>query len=77
MSETELAPVVLAQAVTAPSAAERNTSTSSSLRPRDTEGGPVNSMRMGQELAPVDGGAAAWKLLCAAFMFEALLWGKS
>lgn len=29
----------------------------------------------GQQLEPADGGAAAWKLLCAAFVFEALLWG--
>ncbi|CZT08033.1 hypothetical protein WAI453_002306 [Rhynchosporium graminicola] len=28
-----------------------------------------------QELLPVDGGAAAWKVLIAAFVFEALLWG--
>lgn len=27
-------------------------------------------------LSPVDGGHAAWKLLFAAFVFEALLWGK-
>lgn len=26
-------------------------------------------------LPPVDGGRAAWRLLCAAFVFEALLWG--
>ncbi|CEL06644.1 Putative Monocarboxylate transporter 12 [Aspergillus calidoustus] len=32
-------------------------------------------MRTEQELAPVDGGPAAWKLLCAAFVFETLLWG--
>ena len=25
---------------------------------------------------PADGGAAAWKILCAAFMFEALLFGE-
>lgn len=29
-----------------------------------------------QHLEPVDGGAAAWKLLSAAFIFEALFWGK-
>jgi hypothetical protein len=29
-----------------------------------------------QELAPVDGGGAAWRLLCAAFVFETLLWGN-
>ncbi|KAG4430985.1 hypothetical protein IFR05_013529 [Cadophora sp. M221] len=28
-----------------------------------------------QQLLPVDGGAAAWKVLTAAFVFEALLWG--
>lgn len=28
-----------------------------------------------QELLPVDGGAAAWRVLIAAFVFEALLWG--
>ncbi|CZT51492.1 uncharacterized protein RSE6_12641 [Rhynchosporium secalis] len=28
-----------------------------------------------QELLPVDGGAAAWKVLIAASVFEALLWG--
>ena len=30
-----------------------------------------------QHLEPVDGGAAAWKLLGAAFIFEALFWGIS
>jgi hypothetical protein len=29
-----------------------------------------------QSLAPVDGGAAAWRLLGVAFVFEALLWGR-
>lgn len=28
-----------------------------------------------QQLKPADGGIAAWKVLFAAFMFEALLWG--
>ena len=28
-----------------------------------------------QQLLPVDGGPAAWKLLFGAFVFEALLWG--
>lgn len=27
------------------------------------------------QLQPADRGSAAWKLLCAAFVFEALLWG--
>ena len=30
-----------------------------------------------QKLPPADGGAAAWRLLGAAFIFEALLWGNS
>ena len=29
-----------------------------------------------QQLEPADGGPAAWRLLVAAFVFEALLWGK-
>lgn len=28
-----------------------------------------------QQLLPADGGPAAWRLLIAAFVFEALLWG--
>lgn len=28
-------------------------------------------------LPPADGGIAAWRLLIAAFVFEALLWGSS
>lgn len=49
-----------------------------SLRqPEDVEDEPASGGRAEQGLAPVDGGAAAWRLLCAAFMFEALLWGKS
>ena len=27
-------------------------------------------------LKPVDGGSAAWRVLLAAFMFEAILWGE-
>ena len=30
----------------------------------------------GQHLEPADGGFAAWRLLLAAFVFEALLWGR-
>jgi len=29
-----------------------------------------------QNLAPADSGAAAWRLLVVAFVFEALLWGQ-
>lgn len=31
--------------------------------------------RVYQQLKPVDGGPAAWRLLIAAFVFEAILWG--
>ncbi|KAJ8131188.1 hypothetical protein O1611_g2438 [Lasiodiplodia mahajangana] len=41
----------------------------------DIEHEPTNDARIEQGLAPVDGGSAAWSLLCAAFVFEALLWG--
>jgi hypothetical protein len=30
-----------------------------------------------QQLQPADRGSAAWKLLIAAFIFEALLWGEN
>lgn len=30
-----------------------------------------------QQLKPADGGKAAWSVLIAAFVFEALLWGKN
>lgn len=30
-----------------------------------------------QQLKPVDGGPDAWRVLIAAFIFEALLWGKA
>jgi hypothetical protein len=33
--------------------------------------------RQQQELVPIDGGLAAWRLLAAAFVFETLLWGTS
>jgi hypothetical protein len=44
-----------------------------SLRPWNTES---ESDTTGQALAPADGGPAAWRLLIAAFVFEALLWGN-
>lgn len=44
--------------------------------PRDIEGELVTDGRVEQTLAPIDGGSAAWRLLCAAFVFEALLWGN-
>lgn len=42
---------------------------SQSSRPFDQE----NAVR--QHLLPTDGGPAAWRVLIAAFVFEALLWG--
>lgn len=44
----------------------------------DTETGTETDdpERIYQQLLPVDGGPAAWKLLIAAFIFEAILWGS-
>jgi hypothetical protein len=36
-----------------------------------------NTRDIQQYLEPADRGAAAWRLLGAAFVFEALLWGKT
>ncbi|KAL2816307.1 major facilitator superfamily domain-containing protein [Aspergillus granulosus] len=44
-----------------------------SAHPEDVEG--EDNRRTEHGLAPVDGGPAAWRLLCAAFVFETLLWG--
>ncbi|RAL65324.1 hypothetical protein DID88_000892 [Monilinia fructigena] len=43
----------------------------------DTETGTETDdpERVYQQLLPVDGGPAAWRLLIAAFIFEAILWG--
>lgn len=73
MSNTELVTVALPQSAILPTAVEDHGRTSQ--RPQDEERDPWNGRRREQELAPVDGGPAAWRLLCAAFMFEALLWG--
>ncbi|KAI1298350.1 major facilitator superfamily domain-containing protein [Xylaria venustula] len=72
MSNTELVTIAPPESATTHATYERS---SPSPRSQDAEGDPNNRTRQEQELAPVDGGAAAWKLLCAAFMFEALLWG--
>lgn len=53
---------------------EANGDSSASSRPLNTE---TENEVMGQTLAPADGGPAAWRLLLAAFVFEALLWGKN
>ncbi|KAF5858345.1 hypothetical protein ETB97_004465 [Aspergillus alliaceus] len=70
MSNTELGTIPSRQSVTTPSAFEGCERESPRLQ--DVEG---DGRRTEQELAPVDGGSAAWRLLCAAFMFETLLWG--
>lgn len=46
--------------------------TSQAEVPDDTTQSEAN----GEDLLPVDGGLAAWRLLLAAFVFEALLWGN-
>jgi hypothetical protein len=38
--------------------------------------GPEDGRVAQHQLAPVDGGIAAWRLLGAAFVFETLFWGK-
>lgn len=47
-----------------------------SSRPDTTVEELAHGELTGQELAPTDGGPAAWRLLVAAFVFEALLWGN-
>lgn len=74
MNSTELVDVALPQPATLPTAVGEHEQTSQ--RPQDEEGDLSNGRRREQELAPVDGGSAAWRLLCAAFIFESLLWGK-
>lgn len=45
--------------------------------PRDPENESTNGGLINHELAPIDGGLAAWRLLFAAFVFETLLWGDT
>ncbi|KAL9039683.1 MAG: hypothetical protein Q9180_002379 [Flavoplaca navasiana] len=42
----------------------------------DSTGNSINHEGVVQQLKPADGGIAAWKVLFAAFMFEAMMWGK-
>ncbi|KAI1746632.1 major facilitator superfamily domain-containing protein [Xylaria castorea] len=69
MSSTELA--ILPRAITTPSASEG----SELALQRSQDDAECQLTGLEQELAPVDGGSAAWRLLFAAFVFEALLWG--
>ena len=45
-----------------------------SLSPSNATLGDIGGVE--QQLEPADGGAAAWKVLCATFMFEAVLFGE-
>lgn len=71
MSNTEFS-VVVPQSVTTASASEGCRAS----QPQHVESEPTNREEMEQELAPVDGGFAAWRLLFAAYIFETLLWGQ-
>lgn len=73
MRSTELVTVVRPQSATTIGFDEHERA---SPQARDVEDEPTNGRGTQQELAPIDGGLPAWRLLCAAFMFEALLWGK-
>lgn len=48
--------------------------TLASVAPSTARLGDVGGVE--QELEPADGGAAAWKVLCATFVFEAVLFGE-
>lgn len=74
MSSTELTTVTLGHSVTTTPPPESHERALPRLQDAGFE--PTDGRRTRQELDPVDGGFAAWRLLCAAFVFEALLWGK-
>lgn len=74
MSNTELITIVLPPAVANPPAVDDYERTTP--LPCDVESEQPNGLGREQGLASIDGGFAAWRLLCAAFMFEALLWGR-
>ena len=69
----ELTPVAYPRPVEAISDADERPP---SLRPDNIGDDLAHGELTGQELAPTDGGPAAWRLLVAAFVFEALLWGS-
>ncbi|KAJ8123793.1 hypothetical protein ONZ43_g336 [Nemania bipapillata] len=73
--DTELVTITRPQLVATTSVFHDCKRTPSPAPFQDAECDPADVRRTEQELAPVDGGPAAWKLLCAAFIFEALLWG--
>jgi hypothetical protein len=69
----ELTTVIPSQPV---NAFPENVDRSPSSRPYDTENEMPDGELIRRQLAPTDGGPAAWRLLVAAFVFEALLWGN-
>lgn len=72
MEDIELTPVTCPRPVDAnPDADERRPATQSNDVGHEIAHGELT----GHALAPTDGGPAAWRLLVAAFVFEALLWG--
>lgn len=78
MSNTELVTIAASRTVTntTTTLASEPCARASLRRPEDVEDEPTSDGRAEQGLGPVDRGAAAWRLLWAAFMFEALLWSK-
>ncbi|TPX17724.1 uncharacterized protein E0L32_002825 [Thyridium curvatum] len=75
MSNTELVTIARPELARSPSAYERSDRSVSQRQQHYVESEPTDGRGVEQELSPIDGGAAAWKLLCAAFVFETLLWG--
>lgn len=73
MNDIELVTVALPQPATTRSAFQGGREVVQ--RPHHVEDMTANTKRVEQELAPIDGGRIAWRLLCAAFVFETFLWG--
>jgi hypothetical protein len=59
-----------------PASSSRVTISEHAIQTPET-GIPTENEQEISQLAPVDGGIAAWRLLGAAFVFETLLWGTS
>lgn len=72
LSSSELATIVSPQTTMAVPDTESRQETPL----RCVEAESADERRTEQELAPVDGGSAAWRILGAAFVFETLLWGN-
>ncbi|KAK8108736.1 hypothetical protein PG984_014537 [Apiospora sp. TS-2023a] len=79
MGDHELGTVARPRSATIPSAPKSCENASPRPGPQKAESAPPSDGDLTteqQELAPTDGGSAAWRLLAAAFVFETLLWGK-